>query len=101
MHLRYLLYLACASGFLATSLAAQESRGKDLLGDPLPAGAIARMGSSRLRSETTVNCVAFAPDGRSLLTAGFGNKLTWWDLATGHETRKITLATGYSINAMQ
>jgi WD40 repeat protein len=101
MHMRSLLYLACASGFLATPLGAQESKARDLLGDPLPAGALARMGTSRLRSDTTVSCVAFAVDGKSLVAAGYSNRLTWWDLASGQELRKVTLATVSSVNAMQ
>src|SRR2546430_799038 len=36
----------------------------DRLGDPLPPGVLARMGSGRLRHADTLETVAFSPDGR-------------------------------------
>lgn len=38
----------------------------DALGDPLPEGAIARVGTNRLRSDVYVNVIAFSADGRLL-----------------------------------
>jgi WD40 repeat protein len=63
-----LLAVAVANG---TALAAEESKGApppaanvDPFGDPLPDGAIARVGTIRLRANDSINVVAFSPDGR-------------------------------------
>jgi WD40 repeat protein len=45
----------------------------------LPDGALARLGSARLRS--SASAVAFAPDG-TLITASFGRAIARWDLDT-------------------
>ncbi len=79
---------ALASG----PLPAREAVRKDLAGDPLPPGALARMGTVRLRSEVPLSCVAFSPDGKELVTAGQSGKLTFWDVATGKATRTLTTA---------
>ncbi|HEV3263132.1 MAG TPA: WD40 repeat domain-containing protein [Gemmataceae bacterium] len=62
----------------------------DLYGDPLPAGALARLGTTRLRHGGDVTFVAFGPDGKTLLTAGQDNTMRLWDLASGREIRRFT-----------
>jgi WD40 repeat protein len=57
----------------------------DLYGDPLPQGAVARMGSTRLRHSAAA--VAFAPDGKSFATAGQDRMIRLWDTASGKEIR--------------
>jgi RNA polymerase sigma factor (sigma-70 family) len=61
----------------------------DRYGDPLPAGAVARLGTTRLRSGYATNAVAFTPDGKVLVTAGADRGLCLWDAATGREIRQI------------
>jgi WD40 repeat protein len=62
----------------------------DLQGDPLPAEAVARVGSGRLRHGRPVSGVAFSPDGKSLVSGGAG-RLRVWDTASGRLRRTIPL----------
>jgi RNA polymerase sigma factor (sigma-70 family) len=56
----------------------------DLCGDPLPDGAIARIGSGRMRhfAAYAPPPLAFTPDGKSIVSGGSGS-LRIWDAATG------------------
>ncbi len=56
--------------------------------EPLPAGAIARLGSSRLHARATVTHLAFSPDGKRL-AAWSPWSLSVWDVATGRELRRV------------
>jgi WD40 repeat protein len=63
----------------------------DLYGDPLPAGAVARLGTSRLRAVT----FALSPDGKTLAWIAGDPSLTFsrgevhlWDVATGRELHR-------------
>jgi WD40 repeat protein len=79
--LRLSFVLLAAGGF-----GAEPAR--DRFGDPLPKGAIARLGSSPLRSEFMVSKIAFSPDGKVLAAAGDGG-ITFWDPVTGKEVRRL------------
>jgi RNA polymerase sigma factor (sigma-70 family) len=63
----------------------------DRLGDPLPAGALVRLGSVRLRHRGPVLAVAFSRDGQMLITGGGpGDHLVHlWDVNTGREIRSL------------
>lgn len=63
----------------------------DRHGDPLPDGAVARLGTVRLRSDQTFTAVAFTPDGKQLVTAASGDRLTAWDVRTGKELRRWSI----------
>ncbi len=57
-------------------------------GDPLPPGAVARLGTLRLRhvvrDGSGAACVAFSPDGKTLVSGGDVG-LRAWDVATGKD----------------
>jgi WD40 repeat protein len=74
------------------SLGQQSDQGKprtDLYGDPLPPGAILRMGSTRLKHSQAA--VAFSKDGKLLISAGDSGDVRFWDVATGKEVRRMPL----------
>ncbi len=61
------------------------ARGADRYGDPLPAGAVARLGTMRLRhGDDNPRAVAFSPDGAELATRGYGF-IHIWDAKSGRE----------------
>jgi RNA polymerase sigma factor (sigma-70 family) len=65
-------------------IAADGSK-KDAFGDPLPAGAVARMGTQRWQHDGSVRFAAFLPDGKRIVTTGDGLTIRIWDFATGKE----------------
>jgi len=62
----------------------------DLYGDPLPSGAIARIGSIRLR-HAALSDLIYLPDGKTILSAGGDRILRYWDIATGKPMRNVNL----------
>jgi WD40 repeat protein len=52
----------------------------DVQGDPLPPGALDRLGTVRLRCEAA--CVVFSADGKTLVSCG-DTGISAWDVATG------------------
>ncbi|HKB02030.1 MAG TPA: sigma-70 family RNA polymerase sigma factor [Gemmataceae bacterium] len=62
----------------------------DALGEPLPAGAVARFGDGRLRHGGPLSVLAFSADGRELVGGGrqWANQV--WDVATGRHRRIVT-----------
>jgi RNA polymerase sigma factor (sigma-70 family) len=57
--------------------------------DPLPPGAVARLGSTRMRPGHPVGSVAFSPDGKTLVSGRWGPGIHFWDIATGKELRRF------------
>src|SRR3954447_10542930 len=70
----------------------------DRYGDPLPPGAVARLGFNRTGSSNPVNSgdgplAAFAPDGRSFASA-CSDRVYVWDVATGRVRRRFQAGDG-------
>jgi len=65
--------------------AGDEGRRTDVYGDSLPDGVLARMGTTRLHHGGPVFFVAYAANGKQLVSAGGDGKVRVWDQATGKE----------------
>jgi RNA polymerase sigma factor (sigma-70 family) len=61
----------------------------DRYGDPLPDGAIARLGTTRFRHGGAIGSLYFTPDGKTLVTCGLWDGIRIWDVASGRQIRRI------------
>jgi WD40 repeat protein len=85
-----LLLLACAALVPGAPSNAQEKQPRlDLHGDPLPPGALARLGSSRYWHGLLNAAVAQSPDGKLLATGGHDYTIRLMDAGTGRELRRL------------
>lgn len=71
----------------STKTAAKGRPLLDLHGDPLPIGAIARLGTTRFRNGLFKPC--FLADGKTLMTAS-RRSIQFWETATGRLVREIS-----------
>jgi WD40 repeat protein len=90
----------------AGNTSAADDSGKDsgspqnaLFGDPLPSGAIARMGTVHLRHNgSRIDSVKFALNGKVLVSLGSDRVLRLWETTTGKPLRSFG-KPGFSIAA--
>ena len=68
----------------------------DAFGDPLPEGAVLRLGSVLFR-HAGVRDFVLLPDGKSVLTSGSDHQLRTWNLSTGRETRNVPEAANVQL----
>jgi RNA polymerase sigma factor (sigma-70 family) len=68
----------------------------DRYGDPLPPGAVARIGTLRFRHGDSHWSIAFSPDGKTLASGSgcFDPVIRFWDAETGKEQRRIQVLPG-------
>jgi WD40 repeat protein len=85
---RLCVVVVALCGMATAGLRAGEAQRLDRYGDPLPAGAVARFVTLRLRP---CGAVVFSADGKQLITGtGEGSAhLVFWDRATGRELRRL------------
>ena len=80
-----------ALGDLRQSAASRSDKGTrlDAQGDQLPDGALARIGSVRLRHSGEIGLLSFAPDGKSLFSLSSDQTFRRWEVATGKELARF------------
>ena len=74
---------------LAPTDAADPVPRTDLFGDPLPPGAVARLGTTRYRVSGWHQQVFLSPDANTVIGKGEEGVLVFWDAATGKTLAKI------------
>ena len=60
----------------------------DLMGDPLPTGAISRLGTTRLRHGLGIRSVLVTPNGKNIVSQGMDG-IRVWDLNTGKQVHAL------------
>jgi RNA polymerase sigma factor (sigma-70 family) len=73
----------------AEAKAEEKPAATDTVGDPLPPGAVSRLGNLRWQHGTAVRFLAYLGDGKEVLTASQDGALRVWDAATGKLMRKF------------
>ena len=92
------IWTASALGILLVfgALCEAQEEARDLLGDPLPDGAIQRLGTLRMRG--SFSAIDYLPDGRGIVSAG--NSVQIWDLSRG-EIESVHQVSDGSVGSMQ
>jgi WD40 repeat protein len=89
-----------AAGSKADPKSDQKLR-TDLYGDPLPPGALARMGTLRFRHVYGVHLLTFSRDGKLIASADGKERVYYlWDAATGNERGRFTNEKGQAFPAL-
>jgi WD40 repeat protein len=74
----------------------------DRNGDPLPRGAVARFGTTRLQHAGLISALAFSPDGKLLASAGTDQATRVWDVRTGKPLKRLwRLDEDYDVMVLQ
>src|SRR5581483_9173856 len=78
---------------LALALVANAAPGqppaRDLDGDALPSGAVARLGTTRCRHDYQIVFAGFHPDGKSVISMSVDGVIGAWEFPSGKEIRRF------------
>jgi WD40 repeat protein len=80
---------------LLTAALLQPAPPLDAYGDPLPPGALFRLGSARLHPGGPTAALGFTPDGKKLVSVSYAGLVHHWDVATGKELAEVRLPSPY------
>jgi len=85
----------CASVAVADDPASSSSPRHDLYGDPLPQGAISRLGTLRYRHPGWYKRVEFLPDRRTFAVGTSDNTVRLWDARSGMMVHEVDINDDY------
>ena len=88
-----ILFALLTTELTATPFGDEPQAKVDRYGDPLPPGAVARLGTVRFRAGF-VRAAGLSSDGKTLRTVSVGPDLRTWDVATGRLLAFTRLPTG-------
>jgi WD40 repeat protein len=83
--------LTCAVSVHSAGDHADTKAKADEHGDPLPPGALARMGTLRWRHGEVITFVAFSKDGKGVITASQDKMMRLWERESGKELYRINV----------
>jgi len=76
-------------------------RSVDAFGDPLPAGALHRLGTTRFRHGGRIGAIAFLPGNKALFSGACDETIRIWDVASGRECRSFGSICGRPAQSMR
>jgi WD40 repeat protein len=86
----FIVFAACILTGVGPHASGQAPSRLDPYGDPLPEGALGRLGTARMRHGKFTNRIAFLADNKTLISLDYGYAaITFWDRVTGKELRRI------------
>src|SRR5439155_22596112 len=86
---RLCLVFALLGVALLTDAGPSQTAGKDQSGDPLPDGALARVGTTRWRHGGVVILASMLPDGQTVVTVSADRTVRLWEFPSGKELRRL------------
>jgi RNA polymerase sigma factor (sigma-70 family) len=78
----------------ARQAVAGEKEDAPTVGDPLPSGALTRLGTTQFRLGNGIYSMALSPDGQTAVTVAGNSQTQFWDVATGKAIRRIDWKQG-------
>src|SRR5690242_17345252 len=93
---RFRILLTCT--LLLSGLTANGGRvqapARDGYGDPLPPGAVARLGTVRFRHDNPIVFAAFLPDGKRVVSVSSDGLLCAWEFPSGKPVCRLETNPG-------
>jgi WD40 repeat protein len=84
------LFQALTALIVLEAARAPTARGDSPGAEPLPPGAMVRLGTDHFKHRAAVHALAFSADGKRLASGGWGDHICLWEADTGKLVRTLT-----------